>query len=88
MDAECDKPILELVCKCENCKGSIKVSPQVGFADCLYHIRARVPCDKCHKINWVFLTRGPRGEVPLKISATLNPTHVPYFASGKLVLST
>jgi len=87
MDGECDRPILELVGKCQNCKSTIKLGPEVGFRHCVYNMRAKVSCSKCGKLNWVFLTNeGPGGpEVPLKISSTLEPRQQPYFESGRLV---
>ena len=84
MDAECDRPILELTGKCQNCKSTIKVDYETKFVEGPQNIRASVKCTSCGKLNWIFLARG-WVDLPLKISSTLNPTADSYFVCGKLV---
>jgi len=89
LDAECDRPVLELVGKCQNCKSTINISPEINFCYSPYNIRAKTKCSRCGKTNWIFLACGGPGgpDVPLKIDACLNPKQrTPYFESGKLVV--
>lgn len=87
MDAECDRPILQLVAKCANCKSSIDVSSEVRFCPGIYNVRAKVVCARCGKINWIFLATGGPVDAPLKMAVEMDPTQrTPYFMAGKLVV--
>jgi len=87
LDAQCDRPIVELVAKCANCKSSININPEVRFCPGIYNVRAKVVCPRCQKTNFVFLATGGPVDAPLKMAVEMDPTQrTPYFMAGKLVV--